>query len=376
MVLEIGLHYWPLRKGLSLWREFDAGEVSEDFARMAEWGLSPVQISLLWEDFQPEPDRVDLRALDRLVKIAQMAMDCGLEILVAPFTGYFMGTLLLPPWMVVPCVDGAAIPIRVGGLCIKASVRAPWDDPEVRSARARLLKELHCALRGHPTLRGWNLGHPTVDAVSTPAKEEILETMRELVEELRESEAARFIAFQIHVKDLEEDRGAGPHQIRETGAFPLVEAFFPRPDWSRGVDDPLAPLFLAFLTRWLSGGEDFPVLELGFPKKGEAAEDANIDSAVRYAQDALESLRRHTSTTVLWWPYGDDPTASGPTAGFGLVDRWGRESPVLDVLRNLRGGGAVEVLSRDWIDLDPEDYWKNPGEQIGRLYRRFRDQWI
>gem|GEM_PF-2300384 len=375
VALEIGVHYWPLRKGLALWRDFDFGEVREDFARIAEWGLSPVQVSLLWEDFQPEPQRVNLRALDRLVKIAQMAMDFGLEILVAPFTGYLMGTLFLPPWMAAPSVGSATFPIRVGGLYLEAGVRAPWEDPEVRSARIQLLREVHCALRGHPTLRGWNLGHPTMDTVSTSAREETLGTMRELVEELCQEEEPRLIAFQIHMGDLEEDRGTGPAQIAEAGAVPMVEAFFPRPAWSRSADDPFVPLFLAFLIRWLSRREEFAVMGLGFPKEVTTGEvNTDSDSAVRYAQETLEPLRRYTNSTVLWWPYGDDPSANGPMAGFGLVDRIGRETPVLEVLRKLRGGSAAEAFSLDWIDLEQEDYWKEPRGQIQRLYGRFRER--
>ena len=49
------------------WSTFDAGEVAGDFARIAAGGFDSVRCFLLWEAFQPEPDRVDAAMLDRLV---------------------------------------------------------------------------------------------------------------------------------------------------------------------------------------------------------------------------------------------------------------------------------------------------------------------
>ena len=42
-----------------MWQQFDAGEIREDFARIAELGLDTVRVFLRWDDFAPERGRTD-----------------------------------------------------------------------------------------------------------------------------------------------------------------------------------------------------------------------------------------------------------------------------------------------------------------------------
>ena len=54
----LGVNYQPRRQALYWWQDFDAGEVREDFALIRELGLTKVRVFLLWDDFQPTPERV------------------------------------------------------------------------------------------------------------------------------------------------------------------------------------------------------------------------------------------------------------------------------------------------------------------------------
>lgn len=54
----LGVNYWPRRKAMAWWADFDAGEVWEEFSLIGELGLDLVRIFLLWDDWQPEPDKV------------------------------------------------------------------------------------------------------------------------------------------------------------------------------------------------------------------------------------------------------------------------------------------------------------------------------
>ena len=54
----LGVNYWPRKKAMYWWSNFDAGEVREEFAIIKEIGLNVVRLFLLWDDFQPEPNRV------------------------------------------------------------------------------------------------------------------------------------------------------------------------------------------------------------------------------------------------------------------------------------------------------------------------------
>ena len=46
----LGVNYWPRRKAMYWWSNFDAAEVREEFAIIKDLGMSLVRIFLLWED--------------------------------------------------------------------------------------------------------------------------------------------------------------------------------------------------------------------------------------------------------------------------------------------------------------------------------------
>src|SRR3954454_21164329 len=59
----LGVNYWPRRKAMYWWADFDAGEVREEFAMIRDLGLTHVRFFLLWESFQPTPTTVSASAL-------------------------------------------------------------------------------------------------------------------------------------------------------------------------------------------------------------------------------------------------------------------------------------------------------------------------
>ena len=73
----VGVNYWPVSKGHGDVAIVRSGRSAEDMARMSDMKLSPVRIFLLWEDFQPDPRRINLKALDHLADTARFADDAG-----------------------------------------------------------------------------------------------------------------------------------------------------------------------------------------------------------------------------------------------------------------------------------------------------------
>ena len=50
----LGVNYWPRRKAMYWWSQFDPGEVRDEFALIRELGLTIVRIFLLWRSsFSP-----------------------------------------------------------------------------------------------------------------------------------------------------------------------------------------------------------------------------------------------------------------------------------------------------------------------------------
>jgi len=73
--MVVGANYWPGEKGIYWWREFDLPSLHKDFSLAAEYGLVLIRIFLLWEDFQPEINRVSVPVLKDLVRLADLAHD-------------------------------------------------------------------------------------------------------------------------------------------------------------------------------------------------------------------------------------------------------------------------------------------------------------
>src|SRR5438045_3397603 len=95
----LGVNYFPRRKAMYWWRDFDVGEVREEFALVRELGLSKVRIFLMWDDFQPTPDRVSPQRLADLRTVADVAAEHGLGLDVTFFTGHMSGPNWSPGWL-------------------------------------------------------------------------------------------------------------------------------------------------------------------------------------------------------------------------------------------------------------------------------------
>src|SRR5687768_2208673 len=98
----LGCNYWPRRKAMYWWSDFDAGEVREEFSLIREIGLNIVRLFLLWDDFQPTPDAVSETALANLATVCDIAAENGLGLDMTYFTGHMSGPNWSPRWLLDP----------------------------------------------------------------------------------------------------------------------------------------------------------------------------------------------------------------------------------------------------------------------------------
>src|SRR3990170_5749359 len=96
---RVGVNYWPRRKAMAWWKDFDRGEVAHELDVVADLGMSLARVFLLWEDFQPEPDAVSASALRDLEVVCALAADRGIGLDVTFFTGHMSGPNWCPPWL-------------------------------------------------------------------------------------------------------------------------------------------------------------------------------------------------------------------------------------------------------------------------------------
>src|SRR5438270_12616848 len=98
----MGVNYWPRRKAMYWWADFDAGEVREEFALIRDLGLTYARIFLLWESFQPRTDWIDPDALRNLRTVCDISADLKLRLEPTFFTGHMSGPNWAPDWLVSP----------------------------------------------------------------------------------------------------------------------------------------------------------------------------------------------------------------------------------------------------------------------------------
>ncbi|HNY92819.1 MAG TPA: beta-galactosidase, partial [bacterium] len=157
----LGVNYWPRRKAMYWWSDFDAGEVREEFALIREIGLEVVRLFLTWEDWQPVPDVVDPGALNHFEEVCEIAAGLGLRLNVTFFTGHMSGPSWTPSWMLHP---GQPMPPRIwqvvsGGRTVDCGYRNPFTDPLVLRAEELQLRTVVSRFRQHPAIEVWNLGN-------------------------------------------------------------------------------------------------------------------------------------------------------------------------------------------------------------------------
>src|SRR3954469_14928106 len=94
----LGVNYWPRKKAMHWWRNFDRAEVESEFAEIAALELQVARIFLFWEDFQPAPDRICDHALADLGTVLDVAQAAGIQVMPTFFTGHMSGINWWPQW--------------------------------------------------------------------------------------------------------------------------------------------------------------------------------------------------------------------------------------------------------------------------------------
>lgn len=96
---RLGVNYWPRRKAMYWWSDFDAGEVRDEFDVISGIGLDAVRLFLLWDDWQPDPGQVSKERLADLETVCDLAVERGLVLDVTFFTGHMSGPNWAPGWL-------------------------------------------------------------------------------------------------------------------------------------------------------------------------------------------------------------------------------------------------------------------------------------
>lgn len=243
----LGVNYWPRRKAMYWWSDFDVDEVRDEFDVIRRLGLGLVRIFLLWEDFQPAPDQVDRQALDHLEVVCDAAADRRLQLDVTFFTGHMSGPSWAPGWMVR---RDQPLPPRVrqvvtGGKAVECGYANPFTDATTLAAAELQLKTVVRRFKDHPAVGMWNLGNePDLFAWPRDARQgrEWVRRMRGVIGEIDPDHP---VTCGLHAASLMQDNGLRVNDVFDEVDLAVMHGYPMYVDWAAG---PLDPDFVPFLS--------------------------------------------------------------------------------------------------------------------------------
>ncbi len=392
---RLGVNYWPARTAMGWWTDFDDAEAGTDFARIAAAGFDSVRVFLIWEDFQPAPQRVNTRMLDRLVTVADLAGRAGLDVMPTLLTGHMSGVNWIPAWALGGSDGDDRFRVVSDGRLTKAGLRNWYADPEVGGAQALLAGAAASALAGHEAVWAWDLGNENSNCVKPPSRSFAEDWLQRITAAIRTADPAALVTIGLHMEDLEQDRMLGPAEAAQVCDFLTMHGYPIYARWASGpTDEHLLP-FLAQLTRWLGRGRDVLFSEFGLPTYRRADPDGERarhespsalveeQSAAAYTERALIALRRAGCTGAMLWCYTDYAPAiwvkppldiATHERSFGVWRADGSPKPSVEIVEAFAGSDRTDAPdSYEWMDIEPDEFWEDSAKHISRLYGRYRE---
>ena len=395
----LGCNYWPRRKAMYWWSDFDAGEVRDEFALMREIGLNMVRLFLLWDDWQPAPDEVSSASLQNLRTVCDIAAENGLALNVTFFTGHMSGPNWSPRWLLdaaTPPPDGRQI--VSGGQVVASGYRNPYTDAVALRAEDLLLTTVVGELKDHPAIGVWNLGNEPDLFAWPPDYAAGRAWVRDRVELIKAIDPRHPVTCGLHIDSLHRDNGLRVDQVFAETDFGVMHAYPMYVSWSRSPLDPDLVPFSCALTSALSGKptlmEEFGGCTVG---QGEASQVwewvaygrprtqfmASEEDLAAYLEAVLPKLQAVGATGALVWCFADYApelwdrppcSESRHERFFGLVRPDGSLKPHAEVMRRFAAAEPKvqpDAPHRLREAVSPDEYYADPLRHLVRLYEQF-----
>ena len=328
----LGVNYWPRRKAMGWWKNFDAGEVRGEFATIAELGMSVVRIFLLWEDFQPTPDSVDAKSLANLRTVADIAAAHKLTLDVTFFTGHMSGPNWCPSWLFgAPADPTNAYNLQVvsHNQVIDTPYRNPYHDPIALAAERLLLTRVVTMLKDHPGIGWWNLGNEP-DLFAWPRDPQAgAAWVREMTQLIKAIDPVHPVTCGLHHDSLFRTNNLRVHDVYAETDLAVMHAY---PMYVSWMQNPLDPDYVPFTCAMVTALSGKPALMEEF--------------------GGCTAPPGAPSQTWSWTSYGK-PRTQFMASEEDLADYYAK------VLPNLVDVGASGAMLWCWADYSSE-LWSQP----------------
>jgi endo-1,4-beta-mannosidase len=396
----LGVNYWPRRKAMYWWSNFDANEVEEEFTLIQEIGLNVVRLFLLWDDFQPTPDAVSKPALANLTKVCDIAAEHHLSLDVTFFTGHMSGPNWSPQWLLdarlpIPARWNKQVVSRQG--IFKGGYRNMYTDSVAHDAVRLMLRTVVTALKDHPAIWMWNLGNEP-DLFAWPPDENAGRAWtREMVGLIKEIDPAHPVTYGLHVASLLENNGFRADQVYAETDVAVMHSYPMYSPWAR---EPLDTDYVPFTCALVSALCGKPTLMEEFggctALPGEAsyymewmAYDeprrqfmASENDLAAYLAAALPKLVEVGASGAMVWCFADyipelwdKPPCDEARHErfFGLVRPDGSLKPHAQVMKDfaMTHPTVKPAVRRVDLDITPDEFYRAPFDHTKRLYEQY-----
>lgn len=399
----LGVNYWPRKKAMYWWNNFDAGEVKEEFAVIKDIGMNVVRLFLLWDDFQPEPTMVAKDKLDNLVKVADIAAETGLGIDMTFFTGHMSGPNWSPRWLV-----GGDLPpeahkgwlrdVVSEGKYIDQGYRNMFHDEEALGASRLLLSTVVTELKDHPGIWMWNLGNEP-DLFAWPnTSDEGAAWVKEMVGLIKNIDPNHPVTIGLHGDGLHRDNGLRVDKVYAHTDVAVMHSYPMYTPWARKPLDPDFVPFTCAVTAALSGKpvlmEEFGgcTAQPGEPSHimkwtettGREREQfmAGEEDFAEFLSLTIPKLQDSGATGAMLWCYADyvpelwdmPPCQNAQhERWFGLVRPDGSLKPHAKVIQEFAKTKpqVKPIPAYAKFEIDADEYYKEPLGHLVDLYKQY-----
>ncbi|MBL0346676.1 cellulase family glycosylhydrolase [Candidatus Villigracilis affinis] len=398
----LGVNYWPRRKAMYWWSDFDAGEVREEFSVIKEIGMNVVRLFLLWDDFQPEPNSVAKDKIDNLVKVADIAAENGLGLDITFFTGHMSGPNWSPRWLLggdlPPKAHDWIRDIVSEGKKTDKGYRNMFHDEMALNATRLLLKTVVTTLKDHPAVWMWNLGNEP-DLFAWPnSSDEGAAWVKEMVGLIKSIDPKHPVTIGLHGDGLHRDNGLRIDKVYANTDVAVMHSYPMYTPWARQPLDPDFVPFTCALTAALAGK---PVLmeefggctalpgEATYTMKWTETNGREREQFMASEEDFAEFLRltipklQHSGATgAMLWCYADyipelwdvPPCQNSQHERFfGLVRPDGSLKPHAKVIQEFAKTNPQVLPIPEYAKLavDAEEFYKEPLPHLVDLYQKY-----
>src|ERR1043165_7357134 len=398
----LGCNYWPRKKAMYWWANYDAGEVREEFAIVKELGLKYMRFFLLWESFQPKPDEISTSAIKDLLSTCDIACDIGLKLQPTFFTGHMSGPNWAPDWLLDKNQPRAEIDRHVGRLARKEgssfSIYNVYTEPFVIEAEKLQLRTVCGALKDHPAVWAYSLGNEPDLFCRPPTAQHGKAGVREMVQTIKSVDPAHPVLIGLHTASIDGDVGLRVDHIAEETDISVMHGYSIYNKLARHLLDPDYVPFKAAVTAALAKRpiifeefglctheHDEPSRIIDMPQwNGKVRSNlfASDEDGAEYYRQVLPRLQRVGALGAFAWCFPDYDRAlwNLPPCDFqwherffGLVRANGTIKPM---------GRAVQTFARSkptiqapektvTLPVSPDEFYMNPQLYLKGMYEAF-----